>query len=80
MAKVIPATEFKAHCLALLDEVGEGGGPIVISKRGRPVARLVRIGKATRRARKPLVGCVRLIDPDDDLLSTHVAWEASAEK
>ena len=37
----IPAGEFKAKCLALLDEVAATGRPIVVTKRGRPVARLV---------------------------------------
>lgn len=37
----ITATEFKARCLALLDEVQEKGAELVISKHGRPVARLV---------------------------------------
>ena len=35
------ATEFKAKCLKLIDRVGESGDLIVISKHGRPVARLV---------------------------------------
>lgn len=38
---VISATEFKAKCLRLLDEVQRTGEDLVISKRGRPVARLV---------------------------------------
>ena len=37
----VTATEFKAKCLALIDEVQEKGGELVISKHGRPVARLV---------------------------------------
>jgi prevent-host-death family protein len=37
----IPAGEFKAKCLALMDEVERTGQPLVITKRGRPVARLV---------------------------------------
>ena len=36
--RVIGATEFKAKCLALLDEVHEHGGTITVTKRGRPVA------------------------------------------
>ena len=35
------ATEFRAKCLGLIDEVAETGREIVITKRGRPVARLV---------------------------------------
>jgi prevent-host-death family protein len=38
---LIAAAEFKAKCLALLDEVKERGEPITITKRGRVVARLV---------------------------------------
>ena len=30
--------EFKAKCLALLDEIDEHGGTITVTKRGRPVA------------------------------------------
>jgi prevent-host-death family protein len=39
--KQIAAGEFKQTCLRLLDEVGASGEPIVITKRGRPVAQLV---------------------------------------
>jgi prevent-host-death family protein len=38
--RTIPAGEFKQTCLRLLDEVGESGEPIVITKRGRAVAQL----------------------------------------
>lgn len=37
----IRASEFKAKCLAILDEVEQTGEPVTILKRGRPVARLV---------------------------------------
>ena len=38
----ISASEFKAKCLALLDEVAEKGQPLVVTKRGKPVARVLR--------------------------------------
>jgi len=38
---VIPAGKFKAVCLKLMDEVGRTGEEVVITKRGRPVAKLV---------------------------------------
>lgn len=38
--RTIPAGEFKQRCLRLLDEVDTSGEPIVITKRGRPVAEL----------------------------------------
>jgi len=37
-SRVVSATEFKAKCLSLLDEVEQGGGTITVTKRGRPVA------------------------------------------
>lgn len=37
----MPAGKFKAQCLALMDEVSKGKGEIVITKRGKPVAKLV---------------------------------------
>jgi prevent-host-death family protein len=37
----IRASDFKAKCLAILDEVSRTGEPITILKRGRPVACLV---------------------------------------
>lgn len=36
----VTATEFKAKCLAFLDEVGKTGELIVITKHGRPVAQV----------------------------------------
>ncbi len=36
--RVVSATEFKAKCHALLDEVNENGCTITITRRGRPVA------------------------------------------
>ena len=43
-ARTISAGEFKAKCLKLMDEVNESGIPIVITKRGKPVSRLVPAG------------------------------------
>jgi len=39
--RTITPTEFKANCLQLLDEVQRSGQDLVISKRGKPVARVV---------------------------------------
>ena len=39
--KTINATEFKAKCLQLLDEVQRTGEDLVISKRGKAVARVI---------------------------------------
>jgi prevent-host-death family protein len=39
--KQITAEKFKAHCLAVMDQVNATGEPVLITKRGRPVAKLV---------------------------------------
>jgi prevent-host-death family protein len=39
--KHVAATEFKANCLRLMDEVAQQRRPIIITKRGKPVAKLV---------------------------------------
>lgn len=39
----IPAGEFKAKCLHLLDEVSQEHIPLIITKRGKPVAKLIPI-------------------------------------
>ena len=37
----VPAAEFKTNCLRLMDEVALQRRPIIITKRGKPVAKLV---------------------------------------
>ena len=39
--RTIKASEFKAKCLKLMEEVAESGEEIVITRNGRPTARLV---------------------------------------
>jgi len=39
--KQMPAGEFKARCLAVMDKVANSGEPIVITKHGKPVVKLV---------------------------------------
>ena len=40
-SRYVAAAEFKANCLRLMDEVAQQRRPIVITKRGKPVAKLV---------------------------------------
>lgn len=69
--KTIGAAQFKAQCLAILDDADPEG--IVITKRGKPVGKLVPI----RRDPRELIGVYKdrsiRTDPNDDLLSTG-AW------
>lgn len=53
--KTMPASEFKAKCLALMDEVARTGEPVVITKNGKPVAQLAPAPNEAK-ARKPAFG------------------------
>lgn len=46
--RTIKASEFKAKCLKLMDEVAETGEPLVITKNGRPLAKLAPLGRGAR--------------------------------
>jgi prevent-host-death family protein len=48
LKRVVPAGRFKAECLALLDRVERTGEPVVVTKRGRPVAEVVPIRGKSR--------------------------------
>lgn len=48
--RTIAAGEFKAKCLELLDRVAREGGSYVVTKRGRPVAKVVPIDPVKRRS------------------------------
>ena len=50
--RTIKASEFKAKCLALMDEVRDTADTITITKNGEPVAEL----RAAKRPRKSLWG------------------------
>jgi prevent-host-death family protein len=41
----MPAGKFKVHCLAVMDEVQSKREAVIITKRGKPVAKLVPVGK-----------------------------------
>jgi prevent-host-death family protein len=45
--KKIAAGKFKAHCLAIMDEVQAKRETIVITKRGKPIAKLSPVEKET---------------------------------
>jgi prevent-host-death family protein len=52
--KTIPAGRFKAECLRIMDDVARRREPVTITKRGRPVARLVPVEQPSRN----LLGCL----------------------
>ena len=75
--RTMKASEFKTKCLKLMDEVAENGVEIVITKNGRPVARLTSFQERPKtlfgagRDRMKILGDI--ISPID------VEWEAQSD-
>lgn len=75
--KSMSAGDFKAQCLAVMDEVQARRHEVVITKRGKPVAKLVPIEDAPRSVFGCMAGTAQIVgdliapvvDPDD--------WEAN---
>lgn len=71
--KEISAAKFKEQCLSLLESVGPDG--LVITKRGRPVAKLIPLGTESA----SLIGALReRVKIKGDLSSTGIAWDAES--
>ena len=72
--KEISASEFKAKCLRLLEELGPEG--LIVTKRGRPIARVLPAKVADNRR---FIGSMREeIQVHGDLFSTGLAWDAQS--
>jgi prevent-host-death family protein len=72
--KEIAAGEFKAKCLALMEDVRSTRQPIVITKRGKPVAKLVPIDNGKDDWIGRLEGVFRVVG---DIESPIDGWESS---
>jgi len=75
--RLINVTEFKAKCLAMLDDIGEHGGVITITKRGRPLATVSPAGRSRWKSPEGMwAGKVTIVG---DLLETDTSalWEVS---
>jgi prevent-host-death family protein len=71
---IISATEFKAKCLKILDELGAEG--IVVTKRGRPVARVTPVGSVDN---SRLIGSMKgHVTVKGSILSTGRKWNAQS--
>jgi prevent-host-death family protein len=67
--RTIPASEFKAKCLALLDEVAETKETLIVTKRGKPVAQVVPAEEP-----RSLIGSVTYHISDEDLVNFSLNW------
>jgi prevent-host-death family protein len=72
-ARTVSASQFKAKCLGMLDEVAATGEEIVITKRGRPVARVLAAEEPAS-----LRGSVSFNVSDEELIKPlDVEWDAA---
>lgn len=71
--KTMNATKFKEQCLAVLDSLEDDG--VVVTKRGRPVARVIPI----RSDCGDLIGSMKgKIKINGDIMSTGLKWNAES--
>ena len=69
----VSATQFKARCLALMDEVARTGQELVVTKHRQDVVRVI-----PAEAPASLLGSVRFLVPEEELLAPiEISWEAS---
>lgn len=73
--RTLAASKFKAHCLQILEDVARTGAGVTVTKRGRPIARLLPI---TETAPPSLLGSVRFEDDDALLQPIEGSWEAES--
>ncbi|MBC8413226.1 MAG: type II toxin-antitoxin system Phd/YefM family antitoxin [Nitrospira sp.] len=71
--KTIGATQFKQQCLSILDRVDKEG--IVITKHGRPVAKLVPVESSTLQLIGSMKGTIKI---KGDIISTGLTWNAES--
>lgn len=72
--KTIAAGEFKARCLALMEDVRSKREPLVITKRGKPIAKLVPVENTKDDFIGRLKGVFKVVG---DIESPIDGWESS---
>ncbi len=73
--KTIPAGEFKTHCLRIMDEVRSRRQPVLITKKGVAVAKLVPVETVERDVFGCLAGTIEILGDIKAPLVEQSAWE-----
>lgn len=74
--KRMPAGEFKARCLTVMDDVNKTRETVLITKRGKPVAKLVPAESMERDFIGRLEGKIRITGDIESPIEPTEAWEA----
>ena len=72
--RTMKASEFKAKCLKLMDEVAATGESIVVTKNGQPISRLVPYRELPATLSGATRGTIKIVG--DILEPIDVEWEA----
>ena len=75
--KTLPAGEFKARCLTVMEEVRKNREPVLITKRGKPVAKLVPADKTRQELIGRLEGIVSINGDIESPIEPADAWDSS---
>jgi prevent-host-death family protein len=70
------AGEFKARCLAVIDTVQKTREAVLITKRGRPVAKLIPAEQVPREFLGRLEGIVKIVGDIESAIESADAWDA----
>ena len=71
--KTIPAAKFKEQCLSLIDRIGPDG--VLITKHGKPVAKLVPVLTNGGKLIGSLKGKIKI---KGNIMSTGINWDAKS--
>lgn len=79
--KTMGSSEFKAKCLAIIDEVARTGEPVAILKRGKLVAQLVpSVPREKGYPQEGLVGTVKILGNVIEPAVPPEVWDAGRGK
>jgi prevent-host-death family protein len=72
----MPAGQFKTRCLKVMDDVQSTREPVVITKKGRPVAKLVPAEEPSDDFPGKLSGMMKIVGDITQPIEDPEAWEA----
>ena len=72
--RTMTAARFRAECLQVLDTVASAGTEVLVTKRGKPVARIVPVYEPPASRFGALRRITTIVDASDDLLSAEDGW------
>ncbi len=73
--KKMAAGKFKAQCLKVMDRVNATREPVVITKKGRPVAKLVPADPLAQDFFGCLAGTIEIVGDIESPVESAEAWE-----